>query len=64
MKEDFCEYKVVKNHEEQHSIWPTDKRTPSGWNDTGKVGTKAECLEYIQQAWADLRPLSLRRQAE
>jgi MbtH protein len=64
MKEDFYKYKVVKNHEEQHSIWPADKSLPSGWNDAGKVGTKSECLEYIQQAWVDMRPLSLRRQSE
>jgi MbtH protein len=64
MKQDLCEYKVVKDDEEQYSIWPTDKGTSSGWRDTEKVGTKADCLEYIQQVWVDMRPLSLRRQAE
>ena len=26
----------------------------------GKAGKKAECLEYINQVWTDMRPLSLR----
>jgi MbtH protein len=58
------EYKVVMNDEEQYSIWPRDKANPSGWYNVQKVGTKEECLIYIQQAWVDMRPLSLRRQME
>ncbi len=54
-------YKVVLNHEEQYSIWPTYKENPLGWKDAGKSGTKAECLEYIKEVWTDMRPLSLRK---
>jgi MbtH protein len=25
------------------------------------VGTRADCLAYIEQVWTDLRPASLRR---
>ena len=53
-------YKVVVNHEEQYSIWPADRENALGWKDVGKVGTKAECLEYIKEVWTDMRPLSLR----
>ncbi|MGF1480495.1 MAG: MbtH family protein [Cyanophyceae cyanobacterium] len=53
-------YKVVINHEEQYSIWLSDRSNPSGWQDAGKVGTKSECLEYIETVWTDMRPLSLR----
>ncbi|QGM46685.1 MbtH family protein [Methylocystis heyeri] len=55
-------YKVVVNHEEQYSIWPDYKEIPAGWRAVGKVGLKAECLEYIKEVWTDMRPLSLRKQ--
>ena len=58
--EDTTIYKVVVNHEEQYSIWPSDRENALGWKDEGKVGTKAECLTYINEIWTDLRPLSLR----
>lgn len=58
--EDTTIYKVVVNHEEQYSIWHSDRENPLGWKDAGKVGTKAECLAYINEVWTDLRPLSLR----
>jgi MbtH protein len=64
MDEESREYKVVVNDEEQYSIWPINKANPSGWHDANKVGTKDECLGYIQRAWVDMRPLSLRRQTE
>lgn len=54
-------YKVVVNHEEQYSIWPVDKENPLGWHDCEKSGTKSDCLEYIDQVWTDMRPLSLRK---
>ena len=62
--EDSTLYKVVMNHEEQYSIWPADREIALGWNDAGKVGTKAECLAYIEEVWTDMRPLSLRRKME
>jgi MbtH protein len=57
-------YKVVINHEEQYSIWPIDRENPLGWNDVGKSGSKQECLEYIEEVWTDMRPLSLRKHME
>lgn len=62
--EDSTIYKVVVNDEEQYSIWPEYKENPLGWRDAGKVGTKAECLAYINEVWTDMRPLSLRRRME
>jgi len=59
--EDTTIYKVVVNHEEQYSIWRSDRENPLGWNDAGKVGTKAECLAHINEVWTDMRPLSLRQ---
>lgn len=57
-------YKVVVNEEEQYSIWPADRENAPGWKDNGKKGIKQECLDYIKEAWTDMRPLSLRKTME
>ena len=62
--EDNRTYKVVINHEEQYSIWFADRENALGWKDVGKSGTKKECLEYIDEVWTDMRPLSLRKHME
>jgi len=59
--EDKTTYVVVVNHEEQYSIWPDYRELPLGWRAVDKVGSKQECLAYIDQVWTDMRPLSLRR---
>lgn len=53
-------FEVVINHEEQYSIWFADRELPAGWRKAGKLGTKRECLAYIDEVWTDMRPLSLR----
>jgi MbtH protein len=63
-KEDTMVYKVVVNDEEQYSIWPAERENALGWRDAGKRGTKVECLAYIKEVWADMRPLSLRKKME
>ena len=62
--EDERQYKVVINHEEQYSIWPADRENPLGWKDAGKEGSKKECLDYIEEVWTDMRPLSLRKKMQ
>ena len=59
-KRDLTILKVVLNQEEQYSIWPMHRNNAPGWRDAGKVGSKAECLAYIDELWTDIRPLSLR----
>jgi len=54
-------YKVVRNHEEQYSIWPAHRDNPLGWNDAGFSGEKSACLAHINGVWTDMRPLSVRR---
>ena len=54
-------YKVVKNAEEQYSIWPDGRENALGWFDCGVAGTKDECLNHIENVWTDMRPLSLRK---
>jgi len=62
--EDTREYVVVVNHEEQYSIWFAQRELPNGWSSVGKKGSKRECLDYIEEVWTDMRPLSLRRKMD
>jgi MbtH protein len=59
-EDDSRAYRVVVNHEEQYSIWPTDRDMPAGWHDAGKSGSRTECLAHIKDVWTDMRPLSVR----
>jgi len=62
--ENSITYRVVKNHEEQYSIWPTGKDVPLGWLEAGFDGSKQSCLDHIETVWTDMRPLNLRKQME
>ncbi|TXJ77208.1 MbtH family NRPS accessory protein [Streptomyces lavendulae] len=54
-------YLVVRNDEEQYSIWRADRELPAGWHREGREGSRQECLDHIDAVWTDMRPLSLRR---
>lgn len=56
-------FAVVRNAEEQYSIWPAEQTAPAGWTAVGFAGVKAECLAHIAEVWTDLRPASARRAA-
>lgn len=64
VEQDERVYAVVVNHEEQYSIWLEGREIPLGWKAIGKTGSKAECLQYIDEVWTDMRPLSLRKAME
>jgi MbtH protein len=52
---------VLLNHEDQYSIWPHWKAVPGGWTVIeGVEGDKKTVLDYIDNAWTDMRPRSLR----
>ncbi|MFD5680569.1 MbtH family protein [Streptomyces bacillaris] len=53
-------YLVVRNHEEQYSLWRADREIPLGWDPVGESGSREACLERIEELWTDMRPLSLR----
>lgn len=55
---------VVKNQEDQYSIWPYYKNIPAGWESVGEPKEKEDCLKYIEEVWTDMRPRSLRKQME
>jgi MbtH protein len=53
-------YEVVVNQDGQYSIWPVNKAVPQGWTKAGKQGSKESCLEFINEVWTDMRPVSTR----
>ncbi|MEO0669880.1 MAG: MbtH family NRPS accessory protein [Pseudomonadota bacterium] len=61
MDDDNTKYSVVINHEEQYSIWPTDREVPIGWDVVVSDKTKQDALDHIEEVWIDMRPLSLRK---
>lgn len=52
---------VVVNEEEQHSLWPVCLAVPDGWTVRKGECSRQECLDFINENWTDMRPLSLRR---
>ena len=61
MTDEDRSYRVVRNDEEQYSIWWTGRELPAGWYDQGVHGSKEHCLAYIGEVWTDMRPASVRR---
>lgn len=59
-RDPYDEYLVVRNDEEQYSVWPTARPLPAGWADVGVRGPKGSCLDHIEQVWTDMRPRRLR----
>ncbi|MDF5717237.1 MAG: MbtH family protein [Rhizonema sp. NSF051] len=55
-------YKVVVNHEQQYSIWPTERENALGWYNASYSGSKEECLAYINKVWTEMRRLACRKQ--
>ena len=51
---------VVVNDEDQHSLWPVFGEVPAGWRVVFGEAPRAECLEYVERNWTDMRPRSLR----
>lgn len=59
---DDASYLVLVNDEGQHSLWPAFADVPAGWQKRFGEDTRAACLEYVEQTWTDMRPLSLQRE--
>jgi MbtH protein len=51
---------VLTNDEEQYSLWPAFVTVPSGWQIAFGESGHAECVEYVENNWTDMRPKSLR----
>ncbi|MBT2491913.1 MbtH family protein [Streptomyces sp. ISL-96] len=57
-------YRVVRNDEEQYSIWWAERELPAGWTAEGTEGTREQCLARIAEVWTDMRPRSLRERMD
>jgi MbtH protein len=62
--DDDATYQVLRNDEDQYSLWPADLDVPAGWHQAGKEGTKEECSAYVDEVWTDMRPRSLRERMD
>lgn len=52
-------FRVLVNHEAQHSLWPVFARIPAGWEVHFGPAPREECLDYVEEHWQDMRPASL-----
>lgn len=57
-------YQVLRNDEDQYSLWLADLEVPDGWQAVGKEGTQDECSAYVDEVWTDMRPRSLRERMD
>ncbi|MEY9966812.1 amino acid adenylation domain-containing protein/thioester reductase-like protein [Streptacidiphilus sp. MAP12-16] len=51
---------VLRNDEQQYSIWPGDTGIPGGWRQIGEPGPASHCVTTIEGMWTDMRPASAR----
>ena len=62
--DDDARYEVLRNDEDQYSLWLDGHDVPDGWHRVGVAGSKEECSEYVDKVWTDMRPRSLREQMD
>jgi uncharacterized protein YbdZ (MbtH family) len=51
---------VLLNDEGQYSIWPGFADVPDGWDVVSGPADKASCVQFIDEKWTDMRPVSIR----
>lgn len=49
-------YTVLRNDENQHSLWPAFADVPEGWTRVHGPSRRDECMAYVRENWLDLRP--------
>ncbi|MFE1578666.1 MbtH family protein [Streptomyces fradiae] len=47
---------VLRNEENQHSLWPARMNVPDGWSVAFGEHGRGECLAYVEENWPDIRP--------
>lgn len=52
------EFSVLRNDQQQYSLWPVFASQPLGWRLEFGPGTRADCLEYIERNWTSINPFS------
>ncbi|MFF4290824.1 MbtH family protein [Streptomyces sp. NPDC001739] len=63
-EDDDAKYRVLVNGEGQYSLWPATLDVPAGWESRLGPDTRQACLDYVEENWVDMRPLSLVRDME
>jgi MbtH protein len=56
---DDAQFVVLRNTEGQYSIWPVSVDVPDGWDFAFGEASRADCAEYVEDNWTDMRPQSL-----
>jgi MbtH protein len=51
-----ADYAVLRNQQNQHSLWLADVAVPAGWTVAHGPGPREECLAYVREHWVDIRP--------
>jgi MbtH protein len=51
---------VLRNEEEQYSLWPAFIDVPAGWQVVHPADSRKACLEFVDSNWTDMRPKTLR----
>lgn len=54
------DYLVLRNDEDQYSLWPAPFTPPEGWHTAFGPAHRDDCTTHIQRNWTDMRPRSLR----
>ncbi len=52
-------FRALVNSDGQHSLWPSFAPVPPGWTVAFGAASRAECLDFIERSWTDLRPATL-----
>lgn len=52
---------LLVNEEGQHSLWPAFAEVPAGWTVVHGRASRQACVEYVDEHWTDMRPMSLVR---
>lgn len=58
-EDDDAQYCVLVNDEGQYSLWPQSIGVPVGWQVAKDLDSRANCLQWIETTWTDMRPRSL-----
>jgi MbtH protein len=53
------QYFVVVNERKEHALWPSHMPVPEGWYREGFAGSEVDCMQHVDQVWADMSPASL-----
>lgn len=58
--DESLDFVVLRNDDDQHSLWPAAIDTPGGWHVVLARSSRQDCLDFIEREWVDMRPRGLR----